>query len=217
MRSWVTAGFLVCALSSAVSLGAQAPDTAVSPLAPGVQSLSFQIDYNGGRTGTFGYWRMRSERTNVGWEIGLGGRQAWASNERDDGPDADESNTNLFVQVGPSLRRYVNPGARVVPFVQTGVSVGYGFQRSRAGVEGAPDEQVLRGHRVGLSGSVGLGAEWFPASRVSVSGYTGLSSSVDYNTSDGPFGSQTRWEVNAGTFTTGLAFRIYLLPGSAFR
>lgn len=217
MRSWVSAGFFICALTSASALEAQVPDTTVSPLAPGVQSLSFQLDLGGGGTGTFGYWRMRSERTNVGWEIALGGRQGWTSNDRDNGPDAEESNTNLFVQVGPSVRRYVNPGARVVPFVQTGVSVGYGFQRSRADVEGVPDEQVLRSHRAGLSGSVGLGAEWFPTSRVSVSGYTGLSTSVDYTTSDGQFGSQSRWEVNAGTFTTGLAFRIYLLPGSVLQ
>lgn len=217
MRPWVSAGFLVCALSSAAALEAQVPDTAVSPLAPGVQSLSFQLDYSGGGTGTFGYWRMRSERTNLGWEIGLGGRHGWVSSEPNNGLDAEQSSTGIFVQVGPRLRRYVNPGARVVPFVQTGVSAGYGYQRSRTDVEGVREEQVHHGHRARLSGSVGLGAEWFPASRVSVSGYTGLNTAAEYTTSDDPSGSHTRWEVDAGTFTTGLAFRIYLHPGSVLR
>lgn len=217
MRFWVSAGFLACALCSAVSLEAQVPDTAVSPLAPGVQSLSFQIDYGGGNSGTFGYWRMRSERTNLGWEIGLGGRQVWTSSKFENDRDADQSATSFFVTAGPRLRRYVNPGGRVVPFVQTGVSLGYGLQRVRVDGDGAPTTQRQQGHRANLSGSVGLGAEWFPTSRVSVSGFTGLSTAVEYTNSEGPSTTQTQWEVNAGTFTTGLAFRIYLLPGSVLR
>ncbi len=64
---------------------------------------------------------------------------------------------------------------------------------------------------------VGLGAEWFPFSRASLSGHTGFSAGRGLTSSEGPGGREREWGVGVGTFTTNLSMRIYLMPGSVLR
>ena len=209
MRRSVSVGFLLGALSLGSTLEAQSDAASESPLAVGVQSLSF----NG--TGSFGYWRMRSERTNVGWEIGFGAEQAWSTFETELGNESEQSTTNVAVSVGPSVRRYTDVGQRVSPFVQTGASVGYGYQRSQHSPgRGSAAEVVQSAHSIVFNGSLGIGAEWFPLSRVSLSGYTGVNAGALYATSERSDNSANMWSLRAGTFTTALSFRIYLIPGT---
>jgi hypothetical protein len=218
MRRSASVGvFLGMLLSLSSTVRAQERDPVESPLAAGVRSLSFHLSGSG--TGSFGYWRMRSERTNIGWEFGLGAQQRWGRFESAAGSESTQSGTGAFVTVGPRFRRYLETDHRVVPFVQTGVSVGYAFQRSEseASHEGTQLARGESGHSGILEGSLGLGAEWFPTSRVSVSGFTGLNSGVTYSTRSLSGASSRDWGLSANTFTSGLSFRIYLMPGSTFR
>ena len=213
MRRWVSVGFLLGALSLGSTLDAQSDAASESPLAVGVQSLSFNVTGDG--TGSFGYWRMRSERTNVGLEIGFGGEQTWSTFNAESGNESDQSTTRVAVSVGPRFRRYTDVGQRVSPFVQTGASVGFGYQRSEHSPgSGGGGEVVQSGHSVELNGSLGIGAEWFPLSRVSLSGYTGVNAGAAYATSKTSHSSANGWRLRAGTFTTGLSFRIYFIPGT---
>jgi hypothetical protein len=215
MRRSASVGlFFATVLSLSTTLQAQVVDGAESPLAAGVQSLSFHLSGSG--TGSFGYWRMRSERMNLGWEIGLEANQSWGRHESATGNESTQSATGAVVTVGPRFRRYIETQHRVVPFVQTGASVGYSFGRSEAEQDGSASREES-GHSGLLEGSLGLGAEWFPTSRVSVSGYTGMNTGVRYSTRNGSGDSSSMWGLRAGTFTSGLSFRIYLMPGSAFR
>jgi hypothetical protein len=73
---------------------------------------------------------------------------------------------------------------------------------------------VLSSHGVGLTGSLGLGLEWFPVERFSVAAYTGARLNTTYGWSDQPGGTSNGWSVNLGTFTTGLLLRLYFVPKS---
>lgn len=207
----VVAAVLWCA-----PLGAQ--ETFVTPLEPGVQSLSFAVFGSG--SGSFGYWKMRTERVNVGWEVRVSGSHsgdtAESEQERRDG-----SFSNAGISVGPSFRRYWGADARVLPFFQSGIQVGYVFG-SQERESSLNQHAEFTDHGISLGGQLGLGVEWFPTARVSVSGFTGAGAGTSYLWSHGEGvdsrgkteSGSSRWNISAGTFTSSLAFRIYLPPGS---
>jgi hypothetical protein len=56
----------------------------------------------------------------------------------------------------------------------------------------------------------GLGVEWFPARRVSISGETGLSAQLGRQTLEHNDGQDARvTSLNLSTFTSGLSVQIY--------
>ncbi|HLV75962.1 MAG TPA: hypothetical protein VKY91_24510 [Vulgatibacteraceae bacterium] len=187
-----------------------------SALTVGARSLSFSLTGSGGVT--FGVWRMRSERTNMGWEIGVQGAWTSADQEYDDGRAGEQSRTNLSISVGPSFRRYIEIARPVVPFVHTGVGVRYSYRRVDTVLPRDPTdpdpETVERGRSGGLFGSLGLGLEWFPVERFSVSAYTGVGLVAEYGRGDRPGSESSAWSVGLDTFTTGVLLRIYFVPGS---
>jgi hypothetical protein len=218
MRRLISSGFLFGALLTGGGAGAQevpAPLSAdtlpapATPLVPGARSLSFSISGSG--SGAFGYWRMRSERLNVGWEVAFNGQQEWSASRHVSGATADRTATHLSVGVGPRLRRYAETTQRVAPFAETGVSVGYSYLRGRD-TNASGEVFSHDGHVGALFGSVGLGLEWFPADRVSASGFTGVSAGLQYLQGSSTGGSHESLSIRAGTFTTGLSLRIYLAP-----
>ena len=207
-------GLLICA--APVRAQEIAEKQMPSALTVGARSLSFSLTGSGGAT--FGIWRMRSERTNMGWEIGVQGAWTSADQEYDDGRAGEQSRTNLSISVGPSFRRYIEIARPVVPFVHTGVGVRYSYRRVDTVLPRDPTdpdpETVERGRSGGLFGSLGLGLEWFPVERFSVSAYTGVGLVAEYGRGDRPGSESSAWSVGLDTFTTGVLLRIYFVPGS---
>lgn len=106
-----TVAVLALAVSfSAAPVVSQQPDTLATSLRLGTRSLSFGA-LSGGSGGAFQYWRMRSERTNLGLMIALDAD--YSRSERDtpagrDGYDRGE----VAVLAGPTLRRYATTTPR---------------------------------------------------------------------------------------------------------
>jgi hypothetical protein len=218
VRRSISSVFLVAAIVSAGGLGAQEAPAALpadtlaapaTPLVPGARSLAFSISGSG--SGAFGYWRMRSERLNTGWEVSFYGQQEWSASRHVSGATADRTATHVSVGVGPRFRRYAETTQRVAPFAESGLSLGYGYLRGRD--TGSTGEVVTWNvHTGALVGSAGLGLEWFPTDRVSASGFTGVSTALQYMHGTSTSGSHEALTIRAGTFTTGLSLRIYLAP-----
>jgi len=213
MRHVVSVGSFLGLLLCGAPLEAQVAETMPPSLSVGARSLSFTM---GGTNGaTVGFWRMKSDRMNVGWEIGLQAELGGDETDPDVGPGGETRRTDLGISVGPSFRRYIEIGQPVVPFVETGVAGRYAYRRSRSAREDNPGSAlVLSSHGVGLTGSLGLGLEWFPVERFSVAAYTGARLNTTYGWSDQPGGTSNGWSVNLGTFTTGLLLRLYFVPKS---
>lgn len=173
-----------------------------SPLDPGTRALSFDLpDGSGAR---FGYWRMRSDRQLMGWFFGL---NASHSEQEAEGVGQERHSTSSSVQLaaGPALRYYLNPEGRVVPFVAGDVAVGYGLSTG-------DDSQRERGfhHRMNLSTAWGIGLEWFPADRISISGTTGLRAGGSRDWSERDNASHSAWQVRLMTFTSALTITLFV-------
>jgi hypothetical protein len=206
----------VCALAACAALAparaaAQTPEPGVTPLAPGVQSISFALPWGGG--GRFGYWRMRDERRAIGWEVGV---NVAHDRERVEqvGGDRVQGHTRAEIAVGPTFRRYMAVNERVVPFMQTGVHATYVLRR---GSQTHPTHLVATRHGVGVRAAAGLGVEWFPVPRVGVNGFTGLSVEGGHGWTAGDGEDRRAWSGQLDTFTSGLALQIYLPRGLRLR
>jgi hypothetical protein len=205
-RAWRTFG---APLEARQVAGKQMP----SALTVGARSLSFSLGAS--NMATFGLWQMKSESMNVGWEVGLGLNLSSDETDPEFGTGTESSTTPFAISVGPSFRRYIDMGYPVVPFVQTGVAARYAHLRDRTAPTDDPDdEEVDSSNAAGLAGTFGLGLEWFQVERFSVSAYTGLGVNALYEWGDAPGGSSKGWSLDFGTFTTGVLFRLYFLPGS---
>lgn len=216
MKYAVLAGFLLgvllCGAPLEAQVAADAEKMAPSP-AVGARSLAFTLNGNG--SATLGFWRMKSETKNVGWEIRLDASQSGGSSEPKEGSGAENSATDIVVTLGPSFRRYVQVGQPVVPFVQTGVDVGFSYSRNRTEIlSDSGEKRVWREHATQLRGVIAAGLEWFPVEQMSVEAYTGVQSTVGYSWASRPDSKGSGWSVGLGTFTTGVRFRIYLVPKS---
>lgn len=150
----LAAATLVATALGAPGLGAQSP-TRTLPRA-GTSGLAFTLPY--GADVGIAFRRILSGDRSLGLAMNFGyGRveidrgQAVASEER----------TNLSVSVEPDLRFYQRRAGPVLPFVE--VAARAGFEHASGGSEGW-----------GLGASLGLGAEWLAADRVSISGSIGL-------------------------------------------
>jgi len=213
MRHGVSVGSFLGLLLCGAPLEAQVAETMPPSLSVGARSLSFTM---GGTNGaTVGFWRMKSDRMNVGWEIGLQAELGGDETDPDVGPGGETRRTDLGISVGPSFRRYIEIGQPVVPFVETGVAVRYGYGRVRDQLKDDSDSAVVRSnHSAGLIGSLGLGLEWFPVERLSVAAHTGVQLNTTYGWSHYSANKSSGWSASFSTFTTGLLLRLYFVPKS---
>lgn len=201
------AGVVMAAVLWCAPLGAQ---ETLTPLEAGARSLSFR-EFGGG--GAIGYWKMRSEQLNVGWQLYAAGEHEDLEQSGAAGDEFGSSRTTASVGAGPVFRRYAAVNQRVIPFVETGLRLGYTFQR--LGTESALNQdQALRTHGIDFGGHWGVGLEWFPAPRVSFAGMVGAAALAGYAAGGDGNVDVERWYVRASTFNSGFAFRLYLQPGS---
>jgi hypothetical protein len=183
MRSRLLLSIFVSFLMlSPASVSAQTP----AAMTEGRTSLA--IDIPDSNTGRISVWRFVSDRTNIGAVLGF--HVSSSSN-------GDARYKSVGVDVGPAMKRYLSPRARVAPFIRA--DAGFGF--NRVTVEGSPNDysQTYYTARVGT----GLGVDWFATDDISIGAHTGIFAS--WNQED----EQDRSGWNVSTFSSALTLHIY--------
>jgi len=151
----------------------------------GSYGVSFSIPEGGGSS--FGVRKMISPTSNAGVNVQFGFR--WV----DPGPvNAPDDKTRLTLGLSPDVRLYRGQTRPVVPFVEVSAQASY----SEIGTEAKI---------YGVGAGAGLGVEWFPTVRVSVSGSVGLN--AGYSSLNSPDDERTIFSV--GTARSNLMFNLY--------
>ena len=184
MRAWTSV------LAAAVILWPAAPAAAQLP-ERGARSLQLSP----GGSSRVGVWKMVSERTNLGVDVGV-------ALGRGGSDDADvEDRTSWSLAVAPSLKRYAEPVGPFAPYLFA--SVPLGVQRQAFG-----DSGVQSGWSIG--GALAAGLDWFPARGVSLGAHAGLAASHNLFGFDADGGPGVDAESDRfATFGSGLSLHIY--------
>ncbi|MBB4637265.1 hypothetical protein [Longimicrobium terrae] len=203
VSSAIVAALALCTgAAHAQSSPADADTTTV--LRKGARSISFTAPLDGG-SAQAGIWRMVDDNTNVGILVALGASRNSLDVDDDEGSS---TNTQLNLSLGVRVRRYADPLGPVRPYILSGAYV-FGIHQSH----GPGDDLGTTSRVVGVGGLGGLGVEWFPARRVSISGETGLRAQLSRQTleTDDSVNERTAHStgLNLDTFTSGLAVQIY--------
>ncbi|MDT8437356.1 MAG: hypothetical protein RRA92_11455 [Gemmatimonadota bacterium] len=172
-------------------------------LQPGRWSLGLEIPDGGGSR--IGLWHMSGARTNLGLQVGV----QWSDSEdsQDEGGSSSEF-AGWSISVEPTLQRYLSTSEVVVPFLLFGVDFGIGQSRQRLLAPDRPRES-LRTH-YSLGARAGVGAEWFPLSRMSVGGHTGVRISYrSDDTEDTLLSDRSGHTGSLRTFVSGILLRLY--------
>jgi len=212
MRHLTTLVAFAGVLALAGSAAAQTPDS-IEALTPGRRALSFNLP-NGGGAG-LGIWRMVAPDRARGFFVNFSAGYNHSASTPPGGTEQSGNSLHLAASVGPQVRRYLARRAPVAPYVQSGLSLGIGYQRqtlepSQAG--GASDESHSWSGNAGAS--VAAGVEWFPLRRVSLAGQTGVDVSGGYSRYSGTTGGVSEghgssWSIGLGTFVSSLMLQIY--------
>ncbi len=157
-------------------------------------------------------WKVRSPVTALGLEIDFSSYYSKRTSEDLENFDQDNTRSqyrSLRVQLRPTIKHYRPMHDQVAPFV---------FYQAHAGFSGSwhrlPDidpetQRVGTKHDLGLA--LGLGADWFPFQRISLSGQIGLGLSYLYTESrsntESRFHSKREWSIK--TFQTEVAALVY--------
>jgi hypothetical protein len=146
----------------------------------GKHSIALEVD--GGPQ--IGYWSRRSERTDLGLDVGVSG--LWS-----DGSD------QIAVALTPAIKHYLRPTGALAPYTYWGIPLTY--MRTSNDNVGVPDTSH---DRWGAGGLVGFGLDWFPISQVSIGGHVGFR--IDYT--DLPDDDQY---LRIGTASSGIRVHLY--------
>lgn len=176
-------------------------------LREGAWSLSFAVPgYNtGGGSGELGAWKMVGPRTNLGVTLTASTQRSESS-----GGEFEATDRRTDLNLNLNVKRYVMQPAEVTPFLLVGAGIGHSSQ-DREVTPAGPDQSAS-----GLTGGVraGVGLEWFPVRRVSISGHTGLTVTGSGLESEGEAsdGTPVAGEADTfffGTFTSALSLQIW--------
>ncbi|MDZ7292120.1 MAG: hypothetical protein ONB44_19780 [candidate division KSB1 bacterium] len=168
----------IAIFAMAATAFAQEKDKRVNSLERGNRSLAFSLFSDGG---TFGYWVLKTRRTNLGINLGL------RVSHTDDG----RSRTSWNVQLAPAIKRYMIVYKSVAPHYYGCLQAGYG------------KDSNTTNWNFGLN--AGFGVEWFPVPEISVGSFTGFNLSYSQQTA----GDDTRKSFNVLSFTPRLTMYIY--------
>jgi hypothetical protein len=174
---------------------AQDADGRTSILAAGVRSieLPFPTTESPAR---FGMWKMHSERT----AIGLIGNVGLSRNTNTNGTGAKSILSVTDVALGPALKRYFQLHPTVAAFGTVGLQ-GIFHRVTEDATEDQTDTEW------GGAANVGIGAEWFPFSRVSLGGTTGLSGGITTSSNSNTDADQSSLFLQ--TYTTSVQVQVY--------
>ena len=155
----------------------------------------------------FSLWKVRSPVTALGLEIDFSSYYSDHTSKDPDNSDRYDTRSqsrSLRLQLSPTVKYYRPLHDRVAPFV---------FYQAHAGFFASwyrlpdidPETQLSRTkHDLGIA--LGLGADWFPFQRISLSGQTGLDLSYLY---DKRRPDRRKWEWSLKTFQTEVAALVY--------
>lgn len=183
---------------------AAADTTPRTSLRKGVWSLSFAAPgYAGGERGEFGVWEMVGARTNLGLTLGVSVVGAEA-----EGSSGDATVAETGIDLGVTVKRYVMEPREVTPFLLGSAVIGGNYERR----EGQQYEESSRGVNANLR--AGVGVEWFPVRRASLSGHTGFSLFAgrmehDQELPDGTTRDGETSQMYVQSFTSALSLHIW--------
>lgn len=153
----------------------------------------------------FGVYRLFSDRLKLGLEVEV----SYAGSDSDIFLAEGTINAqvvNWTANVGPSVWWYLTDLGPITPFLRAKTTLGWSLSKVEL-----QDSRLSEEQSSSKSGSVALGAEWFPVRRLGVAGYTGLqfirTSVKELNTDDTVLLERTRW--NYRTFRSGLMVNFY--------
>ena len=173
---------------------AQQADTPTSVLREGTRSIQLPFPTTSG-TNSFGIWKMRSDRTALGLTAHLRLHRHADSVEA----GTRDSRADIAINIGPALKRYFQLHPTVAGFGTLGAHAT--FLRSEIG-----DNLVQT--TWGGAANAAIGAEWFPFSRLSLGGSTGISGGISRTERDGA-NEDTSSTLFLQTFTTAVGVQIY--------
>ena len=147
-------------------------------------------------------WKVRSPVTALGLEIGVSSYYSDRTYDNLENLDRDNSRSryhSLRLQLSPTIKHYRPLHDQVAPFVFYQAHASFFAFWSRL-----PDiDSGIPQRDLGLA--LGLGADWFPFQRISLSAQTGLDLSYRYE----EFRSNSKWEWSLKTFQTEVAALVY--------
>ena len=152
-------------------------------------------------------WKIRSPVTALGLEIDVSSYYNDRTSKDLDNPDRYDSQSqsrSLSLQLRPTIKHYRPLHDQVAPFVFYQAYAG--FSASWYRLPDIDPETQLNRTRSNLGLALGLGADWFPFQRISLSGQTGLDLSYLY---DKRRSDRRKWEWSLKTFQTEVAALVY--------
>ena len=152
-------------------------------------------------------WKVHSPVTALGLEIDVLSRYSEYTYDDRDNPDRHDTRSqhrSLWLQLRPTIKHYRPLHDQVAPFVfyQAHADLSIFWSRLPGTISGR--QRTGTKHNLGLA--LGLGADWFPFQRISLSAQTGLDLSYLY---DKRRSDRRKWEWSLKTFQTEVAALVY--------
>ena len=186
--------------------------TVVSAQAPlaGRGSWALGVALPSGSKLSISLWNVRSPVTALGLETGFSSYSG--EYDSDDLEDLDRGDTrsrsrSLRLELRPAIKLYRLLHDQIAPFVFLKAHAGFVFWGSRFDRDSV--RQSTRNDRDhDLGSAVGLGTEWFPFQRISLSGQTGLELNYRYEKHD-RYDRYRKSEWSLETFQTEMTALVY--------
>jgi len=152
-------------------------------------------------------WKIRSPITALGLEIDVSSNYGEYTSDDLDNPDRYDTRAqsrSLRLQLRPTVKHYRPMHDRVAPFVFYQAHADFSVFWSRLLGINSGRQRTGTKHDLGLA--LGLGADWFPFQRISLSAQTGLDLGYLY---DKRRSDRRKWEWSLKTFQTEVAALVY--------
>ena len=152
-------------------------------------------------------WKVRSPVTALGLEIDVS--SYYSEYTLDDPENFDRDNTqfqyrSLRLQLRPTIKHYRPLHDQVAPFIFYQAHADFYFLDRQSDINSGI--RPFGGDERDLGLALGLGADWFPFQRISLSAQTGLDLSYLY---DKRRSDRRMWEWSLKTFQTEVAALVY--------
>ena len=150
-------------------------------------------------------WKVRSPVTALGLEIDFFSYYSDDTSNDLENFDRDDTRSqyrSLRLQLRPTVKHYRPLHDRVAPFVFYQAHTGFAFRQSDT--DSGTTQRTTTKSDLGVA--LGLGADWFPFQRISLSGQTGLELSYHYEKRRS---NRRKWEWSLKTFQTEVAALVY--------
>jgi len=171
--------FMVFILFS-MALSASAQEENVTVQQRGNHYVTLDVSFD---RGDIGYWIKMSEKTDIGFNVGLNFRDT-----------QHQKNQNYILT--PAIKHYLISDKPFAPYIYSGIYFSYG-----KGEFNRDFPQSSEDYQVGALG--GFGLEWFPIHNVSVGGHVGVK--AQYESQNNTSTSFTTSTIDNSTITSSIS------------